>query len=58
MLRCTRVLYFGEHTSCYVARVCFNSVNALHVTLRDAARLFFNSVNAFHFTLRASVALR
>ena len=49
MLRCTRVLYFGEHTSCYFARVRFNSVDALLVTLRSF--VFFNSVNTLHVTL-------
>ena len=63
MLRCALLLYFCEHTSCYVAHVCCTSVNTLHVTLHACvlirwtrfllrcARLFFNSVNTLHVTL-------
>ena len=34
MLRCTLLLYIGEHTSCYVAHFCCASVNTLHVAKR------------------------
>ena len=33
MLRWTRLLYFGGHTSCYVGDVFCTSVHTLHVTL-------------------------
>ena len=33
MLRCTLLLYFGKHASCYVVHFCCTSVDALHATL-------------------------
>ena len=53
MLRCARVLYFGEHTLCCVARVCFRWTRFM---LRCAP--FFFEIRWTHVTLRTSVALR
>ena len=52
MLRCTRLLYFGEHTSCYVAHVFCTSVNTLHVRLHTSFVLRWG-----HFMLRCTCLL-
>ena len=36
MLRCTLLLYFSEHTSCYVAHFCCTSLTKFHVMLRTS----------------------
>ena len=53
MLRCTRLLYFGEGTSCCVAQVFRSLVNTLHVTLH----MFF-VLRRTHFMLRCTFVLR
>ena len=53
MLRCTRLVYFGEDTSCYVAHVFCTSVNTLHVTLRTSFVLRWR-----HFMLRCTKTVR
>ena len=50
MLRCTRVLYFGEHALCCVAHFCCTSVNTLHVTFHTSVALPWT-----HFTLRCAL---
>ena len=41
MLHCIFPLYFGEHTSCYVAHFCCTSVTKLHVTLYTSVVLLW-----------------
>ena len=52
MLRCTLLLYFGEHTSCYVAHFCCTSVVKLHVTLHTSVVL-----GRAHVMLRCTLLL-
>ena len=52
MLRCTLLLYFGEHTSCYVAHFCCTSVVNLHVTLHTSVVL-----GRAHVMLRCTLLL-
>ena len=52
MLRCTRILYFGDQTPRYVARFCCSSVNTLHATLRASVVLLWT-----HFMLRCACVL-
>ena len=69
MLRCTRMLYFGDQTPRYIARFCCSSVNTLHATLRASvdfcehtscyvARVCCTSVNTLHVTLCACALIR
>ena len=52
ILRCTLLLYIGEHTSCYVTHFCCTSVKTLHVTLRTSVVLRWT-----HFRLRCTLLL-
>ena len=56
MLHCTFPLYFGEHTSCYLAHFCCTSVTKLHVTLY--IHFCCTSVTKLHVTLHTSVVLQ
>jgi len=49
VLRCTLVLYFGEHTSCYVALFCCGSVNTLFM-LRCTLLLYVGDNRHVHCT--------
>ena len=52
MLRCTLLLYFCEHTSCYVAHFCCTWVTKLHVTLYTSVVLLWPN-----FMLRCTLLL-
>ena len=51
MSRCTRLLYLGEHTSCYVAHVWCTWVNTLHVALHIGGFRHGSCVHTLIYTM-------